>query len=209
VAAVMTFSCVRNIAVGHVKEDFGILRNVDRKEWIRVALTCPLLGCVTIGTYYLLCYVNEHSLIGKILNFSWLQLLASPKDNVTGTNLIVSGGASIPFFGVFFCALLLVNMPGLALSEEESFRRGTKSWLDAVPRSIAFGMMHCLVGVPVSVGIALTLAGLWFTFEYFKGGVERSGRVHACYNMMLVVMLMGFLIWMTLPHAAAQPAPHH
>jgi len=131
--------------------------------------------------------------VNKIMQFSWPQLFAGPNEKNVGTNLGVSAGASIPIFGAIFVLLLFLNLPGLARNEEEVYRDGTKDWIDAIPRSIRFGMMHCIVGVPIAAGIALALPGLWFTSEYFKGGVTRSTRVHAIYNMILVSVLAVYL----------------
>ena len=196
VAGLMTVTCVRNIAAGYVKEDFEVFKGVAKEEWRRLAIVCPLLVGAMLVVLTLL-YDKVSGPLAKILQFSWLSLLADPKEKA-GTNLVVMAGASIPYFGVVFIVLLFLNLPGMARSEEEMFREGTKSWVDGVPRSLAFGLMHCVVGVPIAVGLALMIPGLWFTREYFKGGVDRSTRVHSAYNMILIVVLAFYLIPMTL-----------
>lgn len=188
-AGFVTIVLIRNIVTGRLKEDFEVFKQVQLKEWARMGLVCPILVLATVSLATAL-----YDLPVKLLQWSWLSLLAGPKDKDVGTNLGVSAGASIPYFGVIFVLLLFLNLPGLARNEEEIYREGTKNWTDAIPRSLKFGIMHCLVGVPVAAGIALALPGLWFTSEYFKGGVEQSTRVHAIYNMILVGLLAFYVM---------------
>ncbi len=197
VAGAMTISCVRNIKEGYVKEDFKVFHAVEKNEWLRLSVVCPLLiGALFAALYGMYDYVGGAA--AKVLQFSWLTLLSTPEEKVHGTNLIVAAGSSIPYFGVIFLGLLFLNLPGMARAEEEMFREGTKSWKDGVPRSLAFGLMHCIVGVPVAAGLALMIPGLWFTREYFQGGVDRSTRVHAFYNMIMIPILAYFIISTTL-----------
>lgn len=72
---------------------------------------------------------------------------------------------------VFF-TLLLAALPLLARAEERAFRRGTRGRLDALRRSLVFGLAHCLVGVPVFVGLALSVGGLYFSRQYTLGERE-------------------------------------
>ena len=197
VAAVMTVQCVRNITAGYVKEDFEVFKGLAKQEWFRLARICPVLVAIVFGLI-IAAFTYPTGVFAKVLQWSWLSLIASKEDSAQGTNLVVAAGTNIPYFGVVFLALLFFNLPGMARNEEEMFRRGTKSWWDGVPRSLAFGMMHCIVGVPVAVGLALMIPGLWFTQEYFKGGIDRSTRVHAFYNMIMVPGLGVYAILATL-----------
>jgi hypothetical protein len=124
-----------------------------------------------------------------LLNFSWLQLLGTKQHPEAGGNLMISGALEIPLVGLFFLVLLFLNLPRLARYEEDAFRRGTKNWKDGCLRSLRFGLVHCLVGVPICYGLGLGIGGLWFTWHYFKGGVRRSTTVHALYNATLLLAL--------------------
>ena len=101
------------------------------------------------------------------------------------------------YFGLAFLVLLAVNLPRYAHMEEEWFREGTISWEQGLLMSALFGLAHCLVGVPIGAGLAISVAGLWFTHQYFVGGVELSTIHHATYNLILVSILFLFL---TLKH---------
>ena len=107
----------------------------------------------------------------------------------TGTNINI-----IPYkfryFGIVFVLLLLINFPYFAQFEETFFREGTTNWGQGIFRSFIFGFTHCLVGVPLAAGAAISLAGIWFTYQYMQGGVELSTVHHTSYNMTIGVLLL-------------------
>ena len=182
----VTISCARYAASGQMKHDFQIFKGLSALDWIKVVvlnlvvLTATLTGIVLAYTYG-----------PTFLQWSWLTLFATQGEQGTNLNL---AGASIPYFGIVFMILLILNFPRLARYEDEEFRDGTKNWLDAIPRSIKFGLWHCVVGVPLCAGILLAFPGLWFTRQYFRGGVERSTLYHATYNMILGGALLAYLV---------------
>ena len=73
--------------------------------------------------------------------------------------------------------------------EEKWFRLGTESWQQGLYLSFLFGMVHCLVGIPVAAGMVISIAGLWFTHQYFIGGVELSALHHTTYNLIIFSVL--------------------
>lgn len=95
-----------------------------------------------------------------------------------------------------FMAVLLFNLPTLAFIEELVFRHGfgiypTMSWGDAVLRSLGFGLIHCLVGVPLRIGFIMTIGGLWFSHQYFAGGIVLATLSHFAYNTIAFAFLVG------------------
>lgn len=69
------------------------------------------------------------------------------------------------------------------------FRLGVVTWPDAFKWSLIFGLSHCIVGVPLSVGLALSIGGLWFHYQAFEGGISQSTIHHTAYNLILVTLL--------------------
>ncbi len=110
------------------------------------------------------------------------------------------------FVGITFGVVLLMALPLFAYEEEMMFRVGTHNWKQGCRRSLVFGLMHCIVGVPIFVGLALGVGGLWFTLQYFKGGVERSTTYHLAYNATIFVSFMCYLLF-TLLHHPVPPLP--
>lgn len=110
-----------------------------------------------------------------------------------------------------FLLTLLVVLPFLAKIEEEMFRKGGNDWRSIAKRSVVFGLVHCLVGVPLAAGIALILSGLFYGCVYKtaydrclregadpsdaeKEGVMASTVAHTLYNLVAVLMLFSFAV---------------
>jgi hypothetical protein len=185
--AAVTFSCVRHIVTGGLKYDFHVFKGRPFLEWLEILVGDVLAISFLVGCYFL----SPHA--GKFLNMSWLDLLATKGEKVQHANQMLVG-AQIPVFGLVFVLLLFVNLPRLAAAEEEAYRDGTKDWFHAVPKSILFGLMHLVVGLPVWAGLALSIPGMWFTSQYFKGGIERSTMAHAIYMILASVLLIFVVI---------------
>lgn len=125
------------------------------------------------------------------LDRSWLYLL--PLNNGRAANIMVLP-AFIKYFGLVFVALLVMSLPALAYSEERTYRQGTKEWKHGVKRNLRFGCAHCFVGIPLYAGLALSISGLWFTHQFFRGGVDRSTVHHLTYNLLIVTALIIYLV---------------
>ena len=98
-------------------------------------------------------------------------------------------GLQWKYYAMLFLPVLLFALPSLARYEEDDFREGTRNWAQGVKRSIKFGLVHLIVLIPLGAAFALSIGGLWFTHQYFKGGVERSTVYHSVYNSIIVVIL--------------------
>ncbi len=96
-------------------------------------------------------------------------------------------------FGPCYLMLLAFVIPQIAAYEESMFRKGTTSWQDAILRSLLFGAVHLLVGVPISAAIAIAGAGLWFSYCYFDGGVTASTVHHTTYDLAAILVTL-FLV---------------
>jgi hypothetical protein len=131
-----------------------------------------------------------------VLNWSWLSLFAekgSAKDSGTNIQFLP---AKIKYFGLLFVVILGINLPLLAQLEEQLFRQGTRSWSHGVVLSLFFGLVHCLVGVSLGIGLAQSIVGLWLTHQYFVGGIELATAHHTTYNLILVSILFVLLLLM-------------
>lgn len=127
------------------------------------------------------------------LDRSWLYLLPGTGGHAGNLGLMPM---QIKYFGIAFLLLFAVSIPDLARGEEVRYRQGTKNWRHGAWRSLRFGLAHCVVGVPLYGGLALTVGGLWFTFQYFRGGVEGSTLHHATYNWIVVsAALVAATLW--------------
>ncbi len=195
----LTFEFVRQVRTTHNRRLFRVTFGIGWKKLLAYGLLNLPVLVIVLGTGWILMDWKGFALpkIGPFFSFSWLQLLATPDHPTAGGNLAVAGVTKIPILGLGFLVLLFLNLPRLARYEEDAFRRGTKNWLDGAWRSLKFGLVHCLVGVPIGFGLALGLGGMWFTYHYFRGGVRRSTTVHALYNATLLSALAGYLVYLT------------
>jgi hypothetical protein len=100
-----------------------------------------------------------------LLNWSLFNLVGLDEGgNVAGAGLQVGAWFALPY-----ALLLLACLPVLALIEEYWFRRGTRGWRDGLWRSVLFGLVHMVVGVPLGVAVfGLTPIGLLFTAVYLR-----------------------------------------
>jgi hypothetical protein len=127
------------------------------------------------------------SLDSPILSWGWFSVVARAAGDESGgaTNIVVVP-LEIPLLALPFLALLIWTLPDLAAVEERIFRLGTRDWLDGLRRSLSFAVAHLIMGIPIGAVVPLTLAGLWLTWHYFRGGTARSTRYHLAYNLCLV-----------------------
>jgi hypothetical protein len=125
------------------------------------------------------------------LSWSWTKYLGKKHEGQNLTTFTMKAR----WVGPVYTAMLFLGLPLLAKIEEEWFRGGTHGWEQGIIRSFAFGMIHCLVGVPLAAGIAISVFGLWLTQNYFWGGVHQSTEVHTAYNAILVSLFcIGYLL---------------
>jgi hypothetical protein len=144
-----------------------------------------LLAAMVVTTAGVLVFALDN----PILNWGWFSVVAEATGDRSGgaTNIVVVPLA-IPLLALPFLALLVWTLPDLAAVEERVFRLGTRDWLDGLGRSFTFALAHLVMGIPIGAIVPLTLAGLWLTWHYFRGGVARSTRYHLAYNLFLVVV---------------------
>lgn len=98
------------------------------------------------------------------------------------------------FFALFvlFYLSIVPIVPRAAFREELLFRKGVKTWRQAIGWNLLFGFVHPLFLpiLPVLIGIPLACAGMWLTLHYWKGGVRRSALYHALYNLCILPMII-------------------
>lgn len=131
------------------------------------------------------------------LNRSWIYRIPASSGGILaeyGSGNLALLPLTIKFLGLVYAVLLILNLPLLAYGEEEDYRKDTRDWVHAVYRSFRFGLVHCTAGIPMFAGIALGISGLWLSYHYFKGGVERSTAHHLTYNLIIITILVIFIL---------------
>ncbi len=106
---------------------------------------------------------------------------------------------------LFFLVLMLF-LPFFARFEEIMFRKGHDKLGSIIKQSIKFGLIHCLVGVPLAAGFGFIIPGFIFGCKYkhaFDSNVATLGRsqaedeavmvstaYHTMYNMVVFSILI-------------------
>ncbi len=102
---------------------------------------------------------------------------------------------------LLFMGLLFPALPLFAFAEERAFRAGAEHWSTGrrVFKTVQFGLVHALIGIPIGAALALSIGGAYFMSVYlrrFKAtGVQdealiESATAHSVYNGLIVIMLV-------------------
>lgn len=147
------------------------------RVWRRFRLGMLL---VTFGVFVITVVVAVSLTLIPGLGYGWMHLFYAKGGNVLIEPVLAGSRSSIDwvrFVPVAFLAVFIFVMPFIARLEEEMFRKGHTDWPTIMRRSLGFGLMHCVVGIPVAFGLALSLAGLFYAYQY-KTAYERFLQAH-------------------------------
>jgi hypothetical protein len=106
---------------------------------------------------------------------------------------------------VLFVALLVPALPLLVEREEELFRLGAESWTvwKRIGKTILFGLVHAVVGIPIGVALALSIGGAHFLLGYLRiyrrtssrrEALLESTRLHLAYNSTIIALVIVALV---------------
>lgn len=189
--AYITVDMVRYLREGQLKKDFSAFRTLKKYRWVAAILGSFVLIAITF-TIGLIIYQ-----LGPLARWTWLYLLQNPAQPEAQATNLMTAGIKIPIFALIFFPLLALNIPRLAKREEEVFRHRIRSVPQAIVKSIKFGFIHAIVGVPIAFCLALIVPGLWFSYVYTKGGTRLSTAWHAIYNY--IILTAAFMLLYGLP----------
>lgn len=185
----LTINLVSYVAKGRYRRHYAVFSRAKPIDWLATTASSSVLIVATVALGITLIVAWP-----AVLGWSWLMLLARPEEAANAGQNLNLAPAQLPYLGLVFVALLAFSVPGFARYEEEQFRRGTNGLGDALARSVKFGLAHCVVGVPLGLGLALTVPGLWLTYQYRRGGIRRAVFVHSIYNWLILAGLAGWLV---------------
>jgi membrane protease YdiL (CAAX protease family) len=169
------------------KKDSGLIKRVyfnDLRDWLWAFLM--MLGVVTVIILLSLIHLPQ------FLRFSWISLISS---EVKSQNLITSPAlsGSIPIVCIFWVVFTLC-LPYLAKIEEIGFRGDVTDIKSRIIKSIAFGLVHMIMGIQLYIAIILIFVGYLFSCKYMVGfrrggnevGLAASTSLHAKYNFIII-----------------------
>ena len=139
------------------------------------------------------------------LDFGWWTALGGQGNPVVGVGpKSATPGALETIIPVVFISLLIIGLPLLVEGEEWVFRRGAQDRGRAANarRSVLFGLVHAVVGIPIGVALALSVGGFYFTWAYLRvwrrtaseeAALAESTRSHLGYNLVIAGIVIAAL----------------
>lgn len=170
-----------------LSKNLQIIKQYRPVHFVTSLPVIALVAATGLWLYYNVPFLDKNPIL-------WLLSLVFGGDGVGGSNVLFAG-FQWKWYAVIFMPVLFLAFPALARGEEVDFREGTRDWRHGIRRSIMFGLMHIFALIPLAAAIALSIGGLWFTYQYFKGGVERSTIYHSVYNSILLVAFGLIVFW--------------
>jgi hypothetical protein len=200
--AVLGFVGVR-LATGFQRSRTGegraLVRTVvGRLRWRHFWPVPIVLACVLVVSFALIQL--------PVLSWGWWTALGGEGNPVTGGSTQTQGTAFEWAIPIAFLVLLLPALPLFALAEERMFRMGaeTWSWPRRVRRTVEFGLIHAIIGIPIGIALALSCGGAYFMIVYLRefrrtglstDATIESTRAHTAYNLSILSLVLVFAVW--------------
>lgn len=135
------------------------------------------------------------------LDFGWWTAIGGVGNPVTGATEESVGTIWEWLIPAVFLALLVPALPLFAESEERMFRLGaeTWSWRRRLAKTVQFGLVHALIGIPIGFALALSLGGAYFMYRYLRQwrdtgdrgeALLESTRAHTAYNGVIIGLVI-------------------
>lgn len=139
------------------------------------------------------------------LEWGWWSALGGDGNPAFGTTSATSGTLWEWLVPVVFIALLVPALGLFAEAEERIFRLGAQhwSWPRRVLKTLGFGLVHAVVGIPIGVALALSVGGAYFMARYLRcfhrtgdagRAVTESTRAHLAYNLVILGLVVALAI---------------
>lgn len=135
------------------------------------------------------------------LSWGWWSALGGEGNPVFASSESTIGTVWEWLIPLVFMALLFPALPLFAFAEERLFRAGAEQWSTGrrVFKTLQFGLVHALIGIPIGAALALSVGGTYFMWVYLRqfravgtrdAALIESSTAHAVYNALIVIMLV-------------------
>jgi hypothetical protein len=172
---------------------------IHRIRWRHVWPVPLVLAVVLVVAYALM------SIPG--LSWGWWSALGGEGNPVFGSSDSTAGTVWEWIIPLGFIALLVPALPLFAHAEERLFRAGAESWSGArrAWKTLQFGLVHALIGIPIGAAIALSIGGAYFMWTYLRAfratgsradATLESATAHTVYNgVIIAVVAIGLVLF--------------
>ncbi len=135
------------------------------------------------------------------LAWGWWTMLGGEGNPVFGSSDATSGTVLEWVIPLVFMCLLLPALPLFAYAEERLFRSGAEDWSRGkrALKTVQFGMIHAIIGIPLGAALALSLGGAYFMWVYLRAHRRQHSRwaatlesttAHTVYNGLIVLLVI-------------------
>ena len=195
--AVLGFMASRLVGGVRVSRSIGgraVVHAVLRRLRWRHLWPVPLVLAAVVAAATLLMAVPG-------LDWGWWTAVGGEGNPVFGASEATAGTIWEWVVPVVFMLMLIPALPLFAHAEERLFRRGAEHWSARrrVGKTVQFGLVHAIVGIPVGAALALSLGGAYFMAVYLRAH-HRSGSAadatlesttaHTAYNGVIIVVVL-------------------
>ena len=166
------------------------------KSGFRVYLIAFILLVLNFSILFLFNLISP-----DFLHWSWLDLISKPAINVN-TGIIQNNN-----YKYLIVIAFLLFIPFLAKIEEEIFRKNIFNTKKRIIASIAFGVVHIIVGIPLYASIVISIFGYILSVIYKNKfvtvlikemnpilanakSINTITAIHSIYNMYVVILLI-------------------
>lgn len=145
------------------------------------------------------------------LDWGWWSAIGGEGNPVFGSTDQTAGTVWEWIIPLVFMAMLLPALPLFANAEERLFRRGAEGWTTErrVLKTVQFGLVHALIGIPIGAAIALSIGGAYFLRVYVRAyarsrsvsdATMESTTAHTVYNGVIIgIVLLALCLTALLP----------
>lgn len=135
------------------------------------------------------------------LSWGWWSAIGGQGNPVFGSSDSTTGTVWEWLVPLAFMALLLPALPLFAHAEERMFRAGAERWSRGrrVLKTLQFGLVHAVIGIPIGAALALSVGGAYFMWVYLRA-YRRSGSrgeatlestaAHTVYNGSIIAVFV-------------------
>jgi hypothetical protein len=141
-----------------------------------------------------------------LLDWGWWSALGGFGNPVTGSTERTTGTPLEWIVPLIFLTMLLPALPLFAEAEERMFRLGAerRSRWGRLRRSVEFGLVHAIIGIPIGAALGLSVGGMYFTWSYLRvfektgdpqAAMQESTRAHTAYNATVIALIVAVVIF--------------
>lgn len=194
--AVLALIGIRLVQAAHMSRS-ARGKSLSRSIWTRIRwrhlwpVPFVLSGVLAVATLLLLV---------PPLRWGWWSALGGDGNPVFGSSDTTTGTVWAWLIPLVFMVLVIVALPLFANAEERMFRAGAEHWSTGwqVLKTVQFGLIHTVIGIPIGVALALSVGGAYFMSTYLRSyrasgsaaeATLESTRAHTAYNAVIIAVV--------------------